>query len=186
MERGDTSLFLGSMKKALIKRNTGFTLIELLLYLSLAMVMVLVLGGIGMNVLSVRTQSEVTEKVGYNAQFITEKVRLSIENATSIILPERNTTSSRLILEMADTTKNPTIVDVVDGKIRIQEGVQQPYTLSGAGVSVANIEFTNVTAGVGRGVIRFILALESNKYKSESVLNADITLFTTTGIRYTP
>ncbi len=140
----------------------GFTLIELLLYLGMTVSMVVLIGGIGVNVLSSIVSAREQEELQYNGQFIIEKLRTVIAEAESIQTPVRTATSTILILQMNDSSKNPTIINTVDGNIRIKEGDVDFQIISGSNVVVSGILFSNVTYENGNGSVRMAIDIGLN------------------------
>ena len=147
--------------------------------------MVVVLGGIGVHVLEIRAKAHAQEEVRYTAAFITEKIRVSVDGAHTILTPSMNATGTVLTLQMHDPEKNPTVFDSVDGQVRMQEGSGSPAVLSVDGV-VPTLEFSNVTQEDGPGSIRYILHLESYNPEQRIALSASSTFYTTVSIRTTP
>lgn len=172
------------MKNIMQNNQTGFTLIEILLYLSLSVVMVSLIGGIGVNVLSGMASAKVEEELQYNAQFVTEKIRATVSEAESIDSPSAGATSSVLSLTMSDPKKTPTVIDVFGGSVRLQQGEGEAQILSGNGILVSDIEFSNVTSLVGAGSVRVVLPMELVNPNNRTVLRASSTLRTTINLQY--
>jgi hypothetical protein len=173
-----------SMKRTVHSYQKGFTLIEILLYLSLSIVMVALIGGIGVNVLTGLTGSKAEEELQYNAQFVTEKIHAIVSAAKNIELPSARETSPGLILRMNDPKKDPTVIDVVDGRIRVKEGESDPWLLSGKRLIVLTPVFSNVTYAGGPGSVRIILPMELVNPQDRVVLRASTTLYTTINLQY--
>lgn len=177
-----------SMRYVYKKNHTGFTLIELLLYVVLASTMTLILGNIGVNVLEVRAKAHAQEEVQYHAQFATETIRSSIENATAILTPSNTATSATLSLAMANPSLHPTVFTLMNGRIRMQEGTGIPQILTGNNVVVPVLEFLNVTRGdkAMNDSIRFRLSVESYNPENRTVYAASSTFITTVNTHYAP
>lgn len=172
------------MKNNSKKKQAGFTLVEILLYLALSVVMVALVGGIGVNVLQSSLNSRAEEKLQYNNQFVTEKLFRLISEAEAVQTPEPTTASSTLSLIMVDPEKNPTIIDVVAGRLRLQEGLAEPVFLSGSDIIVTEAEFSNVTYVGGIGTIRVVLGLGLHAANDETTVLASTTLSTTINLKY--
>ncbi len=162
-----------------INTNQGFTLIEILLYLSLSVIMIALIGGIGVNILRGRVNVKIQEELQYNAQFLTEKLQTLILEAEAIQVPVAYSTSSSLSLVMKDGAKNPTIIDVADGQLRIKEGDNNPVILSGKDIIISDMEIFNVTHPGSFGTVRVVLQLGmigSNNFTSQSKMSISTTV----------
>lgn len=162
-----------------INTNQGFTLIEILLYLSLSVIMIALIGGIGVNILRGRVNVKIQEELQYNAQFLTEKLQQIISEAETIQSPVSYSASSSLSLMMKDAAKNPTIIDIDDGQLRIKEGDNNPVVVSGKDIIISDMEFFNVTHAGGFGTVRVVLRLGmigSNNFTSQSKISISATV----------
>ncbi len=166
------------------KKPEGFTLIELLLYLSLSVIMVVLLGGIGVNVLSSLTNAKAQEELQYNAQFVTEKIHSLVSEAEAIEAPLRNATSSTLQLTRSDLSKNPTIIEVVAGRLQVREGAGESQVLSGSNVVVTATEFSNLTYEGGKGSVRLAFQLGLYNPDNRTALKTNATFYTTINLKY--
>ena len=146
------------MQKAFHKKQKGFTIIELLLYMSLSVIMVTLIGGVGVNVLSSITSAKVEEDLQYNALFVIEKIRTYMYDSVGIETPSITGTSSILTLTMSDPLKNPTVIESIEGSIFVQEGTGEPLMLSGRNI-ITSAEFINVTPSGGAGTLRIELQM---------------------------
>lgn len=168
------------------KNLKGFTLIELLLYLSLAMVMLAVLGGIGINVLSSRVKAHSFEQIHYNAVYLSEVLTQKIEQASAITAPVGFSTSSVLSLAMDDAEKDPTIFDLEDGQVTIQEGANLPMVISSNDVVVSQLVFTNLQEGTDSGFVRIEMHIESENPQERNMYSASSTFYTTVRLQPLP
>ena len=134
--------------------NSGSTLVEFLLYIGLAGIMVLVIGGIGLNVFFSSAKHQGMEEVADNGRRVLDLIGQSVTNATGVNSPAVGTTSASLSLQMADGAKNPTVFDLSSGTLRITEGVGSPVTITSSKITVTSIQFSNVSASGSPGAIR--------------------------------
>ncbi len=160
----------------------GFTLIELLLYMSLAMVMLAVLSGVGANVLESRTKAKAQEEVQYTGQFMLERIAALLEEAESITQPSPQASSSVLILQMENAEENPTIIRFQDESVQMQKGDQPSQSLVGNTIAISELQFHNVTQD-GRGAVRIVLDVEAYNPKKLNAFAASTTLYTTINLR---
>jgi Tfp pilus assembly protein PilV len=172
------------MKKYKINNQSGFTLIEILLYMVLSTVMVILMGGIGANVFSGFVKAKAAEELQYNTQFVTEKIRSLASQAESIAAPVAGETASVLSLVMSDTSKNPTIIDLVDGRVRLKEGEGEAQFISGSSMDISVAEFSNVTYNDGIGSLRVVLQIGPRNREDRVIYFASTTVYTTVNLQY--
>ncbi|MCA9355886.1 type II secretion system protein [Candidatus Kaiserbacteria bacterium] len=165
-------------------KQDGFTLIEILLYLSISVVMIALIGSIGVNVLLDVMGSRAKEELHYNVQFAGEKIRLLTSQAESVLEPIQASTSSVLVLKMEDPNNDPTVIDVIDGRIRVQEGMSEPEILSGENIFVSTVEFLNVSRGDEVGSLRLVLGMRVLNPGNRTELQSSTTLYTTMNLQY--
>ena len=147
--------------------HAGLTFIELLLYMSLALIMVVLLGRIGVDVLESRLAASAREEVGYHSQLISEDLRRSFENASGVTSPANNASSSTLVLTMRDPQLSPTIYSF-DGEVFWkQEGQSEPRTLHADSVAVSGVYFLGMHTDDQPGSVWVEILLESTQ--SENV-----------------
>lgn len=167
------------------KCQRGFTLIELLLYISMAVLMLAFLGGIGVHVLSSRVKAHAQEELLYNAQFITQKLQGEISSASAITLPVQGATGVILSLVQNDTEGTPLLFEVVDGRLRMQEGVSEPVFISTEDMVVESLEFANVTQEGGAPTVRMRLYLQAYNPQNRQEFSASSTFYMTASVEYT-
>lgn len=166
------------------KQQKGFTLIEILLYISLSVVMVALLAGVGSNVLSSLTKAKAHGEIQYNAQFAMERVRALVKEAQSVDIPVKSATSSTLSLTMSDISKNPTIIEVVEGRMYIQEGNSEPQILTGKNILITSSEFSNVTYDGGVGSVRVAFQMGLNNPDNMVDFRTSAAFYTTINLQY--
>jgi hypothetical protein len=126
---------------SLVPYKKGFTLMEVLLYLSLALVMVAILGRIGIDVLEGRVKAKAQETVLHEATFAFETVQQTIAAAEAVLFPVAGLSSSTLSLRMEDAS-TPTVFALENGRLIMREGDEDPVFLTGEHVR-ANVLFSN-------------------------------------------
>jgi len=132
------------MYTILKQQQKGFSLIEFLLYMSLSMVMLALLGGIGINVLQSKEKDKALEEIQYSVPYVMMILGTRIEQAEQVILPEVGEVSSTLSLQTRNPDTNPTTFDVFEGKVRMQEGEHEPVIISTSGILVENLAFVPI------------------------------------------
>jgi type II secretory pathway pseudopilin PulG len=178
-------MLLPNHYKIIIKNGqSGFTLIEVLLYLGLSILMTSLVSGIGINVLTSLVNVKAESELQYNSQFINEKIRPYITEAKGIELPLVGATSSVLVLSMDNQDKNPTTIDIFDGRLRVREGDDEFEFFSGENILLSDIEFTNVTYDGGLGSLRIVLPMMFHDPSNRRIFNSSTTLSATINIKY--
>ncbi|OGG65097.1 hypothetical protein A3I99_03920 [Candidatus Kaiserbacteria bacterium RIFCSPLOWO2_02_FULL_45_11b] len=172
------------MKKYVLTNQRGFTLIEILLYMALSTILVVLIGGIGANVFSGFVKVKAAEELRYNTQFVTEKIRDLVSQADSISTPVAGESSSALTLRMSDVSKDPTVIEVVDGRVTLLEGVGELQFISGTDVDVFGVEFSNITYDEGVGSLRVILEMGLRNPEDRTIYFASSTIYTTVNLQY--
>jgi len=136
------------------KPSTGFTLIELLLYLSLAAVILLTITSLWGSVLAARIKNQAITEVQQQAVQAFQLITQIARNAESITAPAANATSSSLVLDVIDSAKDSTTINVSSGVLQITEGSSTAVTLTNTRVSVSNIVFSNLSRSSTPGSVR--------------------------------
>lgn len=148
--------------------NQGFTLVELIVYVGL---LTLVMSGMMVfmqNIMYVRVKNQTYQAVIQNLRWGSERIGFEIRNAASI----NSVTATTLSLQMADSTRDPTVFDVSDGRLRMGYGssglcpVSSPCFLTDNQVVVTNLGFTNLSSG-GSTNIQTSLSIKSNTSRPE-------------------
>jgi len=83
---------------------------------------------------------------------------------------------------MADLSSNPTIFDLVDGKLQITQGTEGPYELTTDQVIVSNLLFTNLSYPNTPGTVRIEMTIEHLNPSGRMEYQASIDLKTTVSL----
>lgn len=162
---------------------SGFTLIEFLIYFSILAILMVIMSGILFQVLSNRTRLGTLDEINQNARTIIEQLTTRIHNAQGITTPTQGTTTSNLSLTYTDSVKNPTVIDLSSGLIRVQEGSSLTVPLNSNEVTVSNLSFTNISYPNAPGGIRIVFTLQSSNTSSGQEYSHAETFYTTATIR---
>ena len=142
------------------KRNVGFTLLELLLYVGIISMLMVVLVLFVSSVASARIKSQAISEVESQGMQALYQITQAVRNAEGINAPSVGSAASSLSLAMADASKNPTVFDVFEGAIRMQEGTNSQVILLNSRVEVSGFTVENIsrlgTPGITR--IQFVLS----------------------------
>lgn len=146
--------------------HAGLTFIELLLYMSIALIMVALLGRIGVEVLESSNAASAREEVNYYSLLISEDLRNSFMRAAQVVSPLQSASSSVLVLAMHDLQLDPTIYSLDAGILWKQEGTNDPVQLTSDSVLVTEVQFLGLHATDEPGSVWTEVLLESTQDSS--------------------
>jgi len=132
----------------------GFTLIEFLIYIAIFVSLLVLIFGFFWDIIFSNLKENSYQEIQENGRFLMFRISKEIKRAKSINFPSPENQGSYLSLEMADSSLNPTIFDLQDGKIRISQGTSSLYFLTTDLVKVENLSFFNLSYPQTPGIIR--------------------------------
>ncbi|KKR10536.1 MAG: hypothetical protein UT39_C0018G0009 [Candidatus Woesebacteria bacterium GW2011_GWA1_39_21] len=150
-------------QKSKLKR--GFTLIEMILYIAIVSIFLTGLVYFTWDLIYGRLKSYIQQEVNQNIRFASARIIYEIRNAKSVNSPTSGS-SETLSLTMSDVNRNPTIIDVANGRLRIGYGssgtcpTSNPCYLTSNKVSLSELSFSNLTKD-GSKNIKFTLTVSS-------------------------
>ncbi len=127
------------------KQRKAFTLVEALVYITLMSITLVSIVTLMYWILDSRSKTQVIAEVESQSVLAIDEISQRIRNATGINSPTPGNSSSTLSLVVSDGAKNPTIIDLSAGVIRIKEGVSSEVPITTARLSITNLTFQNVT-----------------------------------------
>jgi len=138
------------MKRKHVQQNNkvstrGSTLLELLLYIAIVSSLLLSSGGIVLNILYHKAQVNAFEGVGYESRHALEYIERTFQDAQSIISPTQGMSNTSVSLSFSETSRNPTIFGVENGRLWVQEGMLEKQYLTSSHVTIESI-FRNTTS----------------------------------------
>ena len=125
------------------------TLVELILYIAL---LSLFIGGaisFAWDIIYGRVKSNTQRALSQNLRIASRRISYEIRNSTAFSIPNASTLS----LTLADSTRNPTVIDLSGGRVRIGYGssgpcpVLTPCFLTSNELTISNLMFTNLSSG---------------------------------------
>jgi len=131
------------------KRQHGFTFIELILYISLVSIFISTAVLSAWNIIYGRARSSVHQNLNHNLRFATKRIAFEIRNASSI----NSLTETSISLSMNDPARNPTVINLVAGRVRMGFGssgvcpTTSPCFLTSNDISITNFIFTDLSDG---------------------------------------
>ena len=158
------------MNNQRIKNTKGFTLLELLLYLGIFSVIITAVVYFAWNVIYGGVKSTRLNEVSYSARYSAERIKYEIRNSSGITTGSSNfgvnlaaTPGTKLTLTSATPARNPIVIDVTSGTLRITLDTNPVANLTPTNITVTNLVFTNNSSGDSKTKnISFALTLESN------------------------
>jgi type II secretory pathway pseudopilin PulG len=136
------------------KNKSGFTLIELLLYIT---VVALIIGAISTFLSLIwrsQSKSESASTVESDGSAIAQMITQTIKNSNVINTPVIGASSVSLSMATTTANKNPQIIDLSAGRIRIKEGVDPVIELNSSSTVASNLIFYNLARAGTSDVIR--------------------------------
>lgn len=140
-------------------RNSGFTLIEFLIYIAILAVVVTLIIGFFLDIILGNIKETSYQEVQQNARFILTKISQEVKKATGINSPNPGESASALSLAMASPSSDPTLIDVIEGKLRLTKGISAPQELTTDLVEISNLRFTNLSYPDTPGTIRIEMTI---------------------------
>lgn len=163
-------------------KNSGFTLIELVVYIAIVVVVLISVIGFLWNTVLGNIKESSYQEVQQNSRFALFKISQEIKKSTGINSPLPGDSASALSLAMASSTNNPTLIDVVDGQLRITKGGSEPQVLTSGLVKVTSLQFTNFSYPNTPGTIRVEIKAKHINPANRSEYIASISLKTTVSL----
>ena len=162
----------------------GFTLMEILVYIGIFTIVMTYIIGFSLEIVRNRIKNEAMQAVEENARFALGRMVQELKEASSV-----NTGASVfgvhpgvLTLVMPQAWKNPTVYDVVGGKLRLTYGTNDPVFVTSENLNVKKLKFYNYSVPGYPQNIKIDLTLEyinpehSAEYSAETSMTTTVTL----------
>lgn len=157
-------------------KNQGFTLVELLIYIVILATFLVVIISFLWTIIFGNIKEISFQEIQQNGRFVLTKITQETKKATGINSPLPGFTSSTLSLAMAAPYLNPTVFDVVSGKLRITQGAVGPYILTSDQVTISSLQFTNLSYLDSPGTIQIEMTIGRNNPGARTEYAASINL----------
>lgn len=142
----------------------GFTLVEVLIYIAILGLVVASFISFSVSISNSRGKTYVEQEVQANARVALNLIsqRILAANGVNTGASTFGSDPGVLSLSMADSSKNPTIINLTadDGQLQIQEGVDSAITITSDEVRVTNLVFTDLTSTSDKANIGIELTVE--------------------------
>ncbi|MEK7648952.1 MAG: type II secretion system protein [Patescibacteria group bacterium] len=169
------------MKK---KFKKGFTLLELLISVSIVGILAVAISDFYITIVSSRLKAQQIAGVEQQGASASQYIAQLVRNAEEITSPAVGTSGNALTLEVTDAAKDPTVIDVSAGRLRITEGAQTSVFLTDSHTAVTNPLFTNLSRSTTPGVLRISFTLESISQSSVYEYNFSKNFASSAALRY--
>lgn len=127
------------------KAQTGFTLIEIILYVALLSIILSGAIAVAWDMIYGRVKVRTQQELNYQIRFAMTRINYEIRNASAI----NSVAATSISLAQADVARNPTIIDLSGGRLRIgwsSSGscpVATPCFLTSSDVVISSLNFSN-------------------------------------------
>jgi prepilin-type N-terminal cleavage/methylation domain-containing protein len=145
----------------MIKYKKGFTLIELLVYLAIFAVAAGMLTGILATFVRIQSREAASASVSQELSFVQTTLQRLVRESVNIENPA-GTASSTLILRMASSTLDPTIISRDANAIYLKQGNNATSTLTSARVRVSEFQAVKYENPGGHAIAQIDLSLTYN------------------------
>jgi hypothetical protein len=152
-----------------INTNSGFTFVEIILYIALISIVFGSLNSIGLITVREQQKSSVISEVGASGRFVSERIKREIRGAKGI----NSVTSSSISLQSFDASRDPTVIDMSAGVVRIKLGSGSTIALHPTNLVVNDLTFTNVTSSDAKSKnIKYSFTIQSATNSSQIYTNS--------------
>lgn len=142
-----------------MKREKGFTFIEMILYVAIVSIVVSALIPFAWSVIGTGAKSSVQQEVFSTARYVSERIKYEIRDASGI----NSVGTTAISLSNSNAAKNPTIIDLVAGNIRVKYGSSGAVNLNSTDTTISNLVFNNYTSGDNKTEnIQYSFTVDSN------------------------
>jgi prepilin-type N-terminal cleavage/methylation domain-containing protein len=147
----------------------GFTLIELLLYV--ALVSIFITGAVlfAWDIIFGQAKAEILRTVNQEMRFVSQRIMYEIRNAQDI----NQASASTLSLSMSQAERDPTIIDLSGGQIRIGIGsggscpTTNPCALTSDQVVVDALNFIDLSSSTDSKNVKFTVEMSTHADRRE-------------------
>ncbi|MDP3052820.1 MAG: type II secretion system protein [bacterium] len=143
------------------KSQKGFTLIELLIYTAIFSISVGVFSGVLITFTRVQTQTSADSELTQQLSFVQSTIQRLVRDSANIENPA-GVASSSLVLRMASSSLDPTIISSDANGIYLKQGTGETYSLTNSQVKVAQFEAIKYENPQAHAIVQINLSLTYN------------------------
>ena len=163
--------------------RAGFTLIELIVYSALVSILLVTTMRVTLMLFDSRSKTQTVGMMQKQLRFAMDRMSNTIRGATAIAYgsSEFSTDTGQIGLTLSDTALSPTMLSVANGRLQVQEGSAAPQDLTGTGVVVDILRFTDLSASSTNGTVKITIhaaaaAADSRNYEDDLTLETSVSL----------
>lgn len=171
-----------------MNHKESFTLVEVILYVAIFSIFI---GGLILFLwesVFAQVKSNSQQEVADNLRIVSERITYEIRNAASI----DSLSSSSISITTADASRNPTVFDLSDQKIRIGYGssgacpASNPCDLTSNLVVVDSLNFEDYSELDDRSIIRYTINMSFNNPGEQNQYDYSSSVSSTVHVRTPP
>ena len=128
-------------------------MIEMIIYVAIVSIISTSITGLYIHIIRLRAQASSTQEVNESVRLAASKIDYEIRQAKSI-----NSVGTSLSLSSSDSARNPTIIDLSNGRIRFTVGTSTAFITSNQ-VTINTFTLTNLSTGDSKSQnVRYIIS----------------------------
>lgn len=131
-------------------KNKAFTLIETIIYAALFSVIIGLTIGAVYNIIEGSDDLQKNIIADAEAHFLMRKIGWVLTGVSAINLPVSGATGASLSVDKTSYSQNPVVFDLDSGNMRIKKDIGSPVILNNANITVSDLEFQHLAAGLYR------------------------------------
>ena len=132
------------------KHGAGFTLIETIIYAALfSLIIGLVIGAV-YNIIEGSEDLQKNIITDAEAHFLSRKIEWALTGVSAINAPASGLTGTSLSVNKIGYAQNPVVFDLDSNNLRIKKGLANPVILNSGNVTVSDLQFEHLAAGLYR------------------------------------
>ncbi len=167
-----------------LQARKGFTLIELLLYVGIVAAIVFSIAGFLSLLMQSRVKNQTIAEVEQQGVHVMQLITQTVRNADSINSPAQGEGDDVLSLQVFDSTKSPTVFEIVDNAFTIKEGTAARVSITSSRVIASNpLLFQNLSRTGTPGTIRIQFTLTHVNPSGRNEYNYTKTFYGTATLR---
>lgn len=128
----------------------GFTLIETIIYVALFSVIISLVIGAVYHIIDSSANLQRSITADSEAHFLARKIEWALTGISAINLPVSGTTGASLSVDKVNYAQNPIVFDLDSNNLRVKKGLASPVILNSANVTVSDLQFEHLAAGLYR------------------------------------
>jgi type II secretory pathway pseudopilin PulG len=123
------------------KQNQGLSMIEMIIYIAIVSIISTSITGLYIHIIRLRSLASASQEVNESIRLAASKIDYEIRQAKAI-----NSVGTSLSLFSNNSARNPTIIDLNNGRIRFSVGSSTAYITSNL-VNINAFTLTNLSTG---------------------------------------